>query len=197
MVLEGYERELPGVAVSVLPQWGAEGRLLEADRPRRHRLLPLSGKSAEALRQLAERYRAVLSEGVSLADMAWTAGVGRSHFRYRAGLVFRDRVSLELREQLQGGCRPRGTRGSGALAGPRVAFLYTGQGSQWAGMGRELYEAEPVFRSVLDRCEEVFRAERWRVVVGGDVCGGGSVGPYGVGAAGAVCAGEWFDGIVG
>ena len=41
-----------------------------------------------------------------------------------------------------------------------MAFVYTGQGSQWAGMGRALYESEPVARAVLDRCEAVFREVR-------------------------------------
>ncbi|MYI07367.1 MAG: SDR family NAD(P)-dependent oxidoreductase, partial [Gemmatimonadetes bacterium] len=107
-----------------------------------------------ALRELADRYRAALSEDIPLADMAWTAGVGRSHFRYRAGLAFQDRSSLQ--EQLE-------AVRQGVVASPSqgpVAFLYTGQGSQWAGMGRELYESEPVFRAVLERCERVFRAER-------------------------------------
>ena len=42
----------------------------------------------------------------------------------------------------------------------KVAFLYPGEGSEWAGMGRELYESEPVFREVLERCEAVVREER-------------------------------------
>ncbi len=156
VVIEGYaeEREPPSVEVAALPESGAADRLPRADAPRQHRLLPLSGKSEGALRQLADRYRAALSEAMPLADMAWTAGVGRSHFGYRAGLVFQDRASLE--KQLE-------VVREGVVAPPaegRVAFLYTGQGSQWAGMGRELYESEPVFRAVLDRCEEVFRAER-------------------------------------
>ena len=86
--------------------------------------------------------------------MAWTAGVGRSHFGHRAGLVFGDADSL--REQLE--AVERGE--TAASRGGKVGFLYTGQGSQWAGMGRELYESEPEFREVLDRCEGVVREER-------------------------------------
>ena len=112
------------------------------------RLLPLSAKSPRALRELAGRYRSRLTDDMPLADMAWTAGVGRSHFGHRAGVVFRDLGSL--REQLEAV-----ERDAAALPGTggKVAFLYTGQGSQWPGMGRELYEREPVFREVLDRCE--------------------------------------------
>ena len=119
-----------------------------------HRLLPLSAKSDRALRELAGRYRAFLAEDTPLVDMAWTAGVGRSHFDHRAGLVFQDRESL--REQLE--AAEQG--GGGSPAGGKIAFLYTGQGSQWTGMGRALHESEPVFAQVLDRCEAAFREER-------------------------------------
>ncbi|MDE3261019.1 MAG: SDR family NAD(P)-dependent oxidoreductase, partial [Acidobacteriota bacterium] len=156
VVIEGYtdEREPPRVVVPALPESGADDRVPQADAPRQHRLLPLSGKSEDALRELADRYRATLSEDIPLADMAWTAGVGRSHFHYRAGLAFQNRASLQ--EQLE-------AVRQGVVASPAqgpVTFLYTGQGSQWAGMGREVYESEPVFRAVLERCERVFRAER-------------------------------------
>ena len=69
------------------------------------RLLPLSGKSGEALEDLARRYLSWLDERIAetpsdddtrslLADMAWTAGVGRSHFAHRKGIVFNDVESL-------------------------------------------------------------------------------------------------------
>ncbi len=136
--------------------------------PRQTRFLPLSGKSDGALRDLAGRYLSWLDEqadefssdgvvsGQILSDMSWTAGVGRSQFERRAGVVFQDVASL--RAQLGE------ISASDASVEPRtannVAFIYTGQGSQWVGMGQALYESEPVARAVMDRCEEVFREVR-------------------------------------
>ncbi len=155
------EVSLPG-SVSDLPRSGEQvGR-------RRTRLLPLSGKSDGALRDIAKGYLSWLdeqaedlaSEGAvvesTLSDMAWTAAVGRSHFDHRVGVVFHDAQSL--RERL-GELAESGT-GKGSRTPTTVAFVYTGQGSQWVGMGQALYESEPVVRAVLDRCETVFREER-------------------------------------
>ncbi|MDE2844799.1 MAG: acyltransferase domain-containing protein, partial [Chloroflexota bacterium] len=87
---------------------------------------------------------------------SWTASVGRSHFEYRSGVVFNDAGSL--RQQLDALAGGASEVGSGTAA--RVAFVYTGQGSQWVGMGRTLYEREPVARAVMDRCEAVFQDVR-------------------------------------
>ncbi len=135
---------------------------------RRLRLLPLSGKSHAALGELAGRYLNWLAErknGSSsggaemdplLADMAWTAGVGRSHFDVREGVTFRDADSLRSGlEELS-----RGEEWPAAREPATVAFAYTGQGSQWSGMGLALYESEPVARAIFDRCEAVFVEER-------------------------------------
>ncbi len=129
------------------------------------RLLPLSGKTGQALRDLAGSYQTWLderaadleSDGASLlSDMSWTASVGRSHFAHRAGVVFRDAESLRegLSAVVEGG------KGADLKTASKVAFVYTGQGSQWVGMGRALYETEPAFRAVLDRCERVVLGER-------------------------------------
>ena len=140
----------------------------EALDSRPTRLLPLSAKSESALRDLARGYLSWLddrtteldSEGDAsdplLSDAAWTAAVGRSHFDYRAGVAFDDVGSLrEWLGELAEGADPVEPR-----TASRVAFVYTGQGSQWAGMGQALYESEPVARAVFDRCEAVFREAR-------------------------------------
>ena len=134
---------------------------------RGRRLLALSGRTEAAVRELAARYAAWLEERDSersgesdeatlLADMAWTAGASRSHFGRRAGVVFGDAAELRRRLEDLAGNGPVAT----ALNGPKVGFVFTGQGSQWAGMGRELYETEPVARAVLERCEEAMREMR-------------------------------------
>ena len=63
-----------------------------------------------------------------------------------------------LREQLRSLTEADG--GASSRTPTRVAFAYTGQGSQWVGMGQKLYENEPVARAVLDRCEAVLLRER-------------------------------------
>ena len=150
-------------AIADLPPAG------EALRPREARILPLSGKSEGALRELAGRYLAWLDEreggrspgdgnaAPPLADVAWTASVGRSHFAHRAGVVFRDTGSLRDGLRALAGAEEEGPAPRTAA---KVAFAYTGQASQWVGMGQDLYEREPVVRAVLDRCDSLLRAER-------------------------------------
>ena len=70
--------------------------------------------------------------------------------------MFRDAVSL--REALN--ALADGSEEPEPAAARKVAFVYTGEGSQWAGMGRALYEDEPVVRAVLDRCDAVVRKDR-------------------------------------
>ena len=131
------------------------------------RLLPLSGKSEGALRNMIGQYLSWLDkhiaesspEAPALADIAWTASVGRSHFDHRAAVVFGDTQSLRA-----GLTKLAETDATPDKPAPqpvtRVAFLYTGEGSQWVGMGEALYNSEPVVRAVLDYCDTVVRTER-------------------------------------
>ena len=166
----GLQQSGPSRAVAVsLPAAVAELPLPKGESGKRTtRVLPLSGKSETALRDLAKAYLSWLDEleegtvsagaawGPVLADMAWTAGVGRSHLDHRTGPVFHDVASLRGRL----GALAESGAGTEPRAASKVAFVYTGQGSQWLGMGQDLYESEPVARAVMDRCEAVFRDVR-------------------------------------
>jgi acyl transferase domain-containing protein len=120
-------------------------------------LLPLSARSSEALLALVYKYEHVftLEPDLRLPDVAHTAGVGRSHFDYRLAVVASSVGEAKERLASFG----RGEKGPYVLSGrarragaPGVVFMFTGQGSQYPGMGLEFYETQPVFRRELDRC---------------------------------------------
>ncbi|MGX1881809.1 SDR family NAD(P)-dependent oxidoreductase [Streptomyces sp. NPDC055287] len=134
--------EAPAVPVPAGPPPGAEasGRL---------RLLPLSAPDEHGLERLSELWRRRLDGAPDgeLAALTATAGAGRAHFRHRRALLGRD--SGQLLSALDG------PASAPAPHAPRIAFLFSGQGSQYAGMGRELYESEPVFREAYDACDRI------------------------------------------
>ena len=126
-------------------------------RERPLHLMTLSAKSDVALRSLAARYQAHLQShsDQSLADAAFSANTGRAHHPFRLAVTGQN--SAELAERLAAfaaGEQPVGAA-TGQVDGarrPKIVFLFTGQGSQYVGMGRELYETQPTFRSTMDRC---------------------------------------------
>jgi amino acid adenylation domain-containing protein len=126
-------------------------------------LLTLSARSEAALRAMSGNYAAFLRArpALDLSAVCYTANVGRSAFEQRAAWVVRDRESLvkQLEEFGGGGALPGLRRGVYRNRRPRVAMLFTGQGSQYAGMGGGLYRQEPVFKAALDQCAALLRGE--------------------------------------
>ena len=121
-------------------------------------LVPLSAHSDAALPQLAQRHADALSRGraIRLADAATTLARGRAHLprRFAAVAASKDDLVEKLRSFAEGELRDGAAKGVvRAGAQPRIAFLFTGQGAQYPGMGAGLYKSEPVFRDVLDRAD--------------------------------------------
>jgi acyl transferase domain-containing protein len=129
-------------------------------------LLTLSAKTPEALKELAERYQLHFNAHPqqSFADICFTANTGRSHFPYRLGVVASsaseagDRLAAWVAGETNvAGISHKPSATSSAKA--KIAFLFGGQGSQYLGMGRELYETEATFRATLDQCEEILHQQ--------------------------------------
>ncbi|HVG32646.1 MAG TPA: beta-ketoacyl synthase N-terminal-like domain-containing protein [Pyrinomonadaceae bacterium] len=126
-------------------------------------LLPLSAQTAEALRARAHAYREFLEEdagALSLSDICYTASARRSHHDYRLAIAARS--SEEVRERLENYERGevRSTMTTGHVTSGRrrkLVFVCSGYGAQWSGMGRELFNREPVFQETITRCDELLR----------------------------------------
>src|SRR5262249_14989844 len=126
--------------------------------------LVLSARSERSLRSAAKRLRAWLDErsgtnGSSplLPDLTYTLGARRNHHPYRLTIVAQsvEEVIHELDVYAAGQQSPmlRTTFAPRADKAARVAFVMSGQGPQWWGMGRELMRREAVFRQTIERCD--------------------------------------------
>jgi microcystin synthetase protein McyG len=121
-------------------------------------ILTLSAKNMEALKASARRYVEALSRQSApvLKNVCHTANTGRSHFRSRLAVAAGS--EKELLEKLAEFTADRQVSVLHAAdvrrrKSPEIVFLFTGQGSQYVGMGRQLYETQPVFRQALERCD--------------------------------------------
>ncbi|MEM7125068.1 MAG: SDR family NAD(P)-dependent oxidoreductase [Chloroflexota bacterium] len=139
------------------------GKRLDNEPERSYHLLTIAAKSEDALQEYVHLYQKFLTAHpeLDIGNLCYSSHIGRSHFRHRLTVVA-DSLG-EMQTQLasyshsdtvinlnisHGLIRPR-------QATPKIAFLFTGQGSQYVEMGRELYETAPFFRATLDQCDEI------------------------------------------
>ncbi|MEV0212977.1 SDR family NAD(P)-dependent oxidoreductase [Micromonospora sp. NPDC050695] len=109
-----------------------------------------------AVRRLADHLDSAADAGPEyLADIAHTLRVGRRQYAHRRAVVATDLVSAAAALR----ARKRGPEPVTVSPAPKVGFLFSGQGAQYAGMGAQLYAEQPSFAAAVDECAELLRPE--------------------------------------
>jgi amino acid adenylation domain-containing protein len=134
-------------------------------------VLLLSAPDDQPLRELARNSAAALAqlEGAAAADFIWSNNTGRQPFARRVAAAAATPAELARALAAWADDRPTGATArvaTGHGAATSLVFAFTGQGCQYAGMARPLYEREPVFRDVIDRCDAEFTRLRGRSLLG-------------------------------
>ncbi|MDE0050116.1 MAG: SDR family NAD(P)-dependent oxidoreductase [Rhodospirillales bacterium] len=119
-------------------------------------MIPLSARTPKALIESAGRLRRLLDDqSVDLYALAGNLSRRRTHFAARTSFVARS--VPELSEALDAFVEEEAPIASAEEGERRLAMVFAGQGTQWAGCGRALYDAHPVFRRAVDAIDEHWR----------------------------------------
>lgn len=168
---QGYQRRVAGVSsfsfggtnAHVVVEAASEMAVNRSQGAVSQHLFTLSAQSELALHDLVERYIQFLSNvpAGSLGDICFTQNTGRTHWSHRLVCV------IDSIPQLQQSLKEYsiGEESNGCFRGnvqvwqtPKIAVLFTGQGSQYVDMGRQLYETQPIFKATLDTCAQILDA---------------------------------------
>ncbi|MBV8587789.1 MAG: type I polyketide synthase, partial [Verrucomicrobia bacterium] len=131
-------------------------------------LLPISGRDERALTELVREYSELLADERSdteqrIKDICFTASVRRWHYPTRTAFV--GGTSTELAERMRGYLDKSEPRKSQSGEAGKLAFVFSGHGSQWIGMGRSLLETEAVFSKAIHECDSALRqVSGWSVL---------------------------------
>jgi acyl transferase domain-containing protein len=113
-------------------------------------ILTLSGKNEEALEDNLKQFKQYLeTTDDKLIDIAHTANVGRGNFSHRASIIGKDKK--EVLEKMK--CSV--VKKVAPEEAPKICFLFTGQGSQYPGMAKALYDNNLIFKMHFDQCDRV------------------------------------------
>lgn len=169
--LEPWPANRPGLAgVSAFGFGGTNAHIVmeaspdlvapSSDVDRSLHILTLSAKTETALRSLAHTYHEFLVNhpDVSIADVCFSANTGRTTFNHRLAVTGDSTAQFAERLEAFALCQKPAELVSGLVKPkkvPKIGFLFTGLIYEKLELDRQLYETQPIFRQVLDRCNAI------------------------------------------
>ena len=133
-----------------------------SEKANQYYIFTLSAKNKSALNDLKNKYLNYLqdvknTQHLCPESLSYTSIQCRSHFQYRMSIIFEniDKLVLLLKNDNDQSYLYQNK----AVTNPPIAFLFTGQGSQYSGMGKILYQTYPVFRDVVNQCCDFLKDE--------------------------------------
>jgi myxalamid-type polyketide synthase MxaB len=134
----------------------------EISRDRSKQILLLSAKTNQALIDLVKKYQSFLlkNPNIDIGDLCFTANSGRHLFEHRLVLV--ESSIQEIQKSLESWLRHETNdqinhHHLSNSQKKNIAFLFTGQGSQFTNMGKQLFEKEPIFRETIENCANLIK----------------------------------------
>jgi len=127
---------------------------LATDIVSEHSLFTISADSESSLFRLANAYKELLAGDVMLNALCKQANQSRAQLKYRLAIVASS--TEEVISELESDKLNNSVAITGCVSKlPRIAAMFTGQGSQYIGMGRTLYKSEPVYQRMIDKCDGI------------------------------------------
>lgn len=150
-----------GTNANIILQEAPQQMVAERSVSHSAQIFKFSAKSEKALKEVAKNYAEFLAqnEEVSLEDFAQSLNLGRSDFEHRAFALCdsKDKAIEALKQWSESQNSSIQSAALSHLRKPKLAFLFTGQGSQYPGMAKQLYESEVIVKEIFDRCNEILK----------------------------------------
>lgn len=142
------------VIVQSFENTSSEKKILD----KKYNILPISANNSEAVINYAKLYQSNINEDNYL-NFTKNIAFHKANLQQRNAIVFSDfqDFQLGLKAIVDKTNNDQLFSGYSTTKLPKIAFVFPGQGSQWLGMGKELYRQEIVFKNAIDDCESAFK----------------------------------------